>query len=75
MEEQLKKLEDRVSNLEKSGGVVPPKKEKKPRKPNAFNIFMKEEIANIKGTTPGITHQAAFSKAAENWSAKKVAVA
>jgi hypothetical protein len=75
MEDQLKKLEERISKLEKSGGAeAAPKKEKKPRKPNSFNIFMKDEIAKIKSETPGITHQQAFSKAAVNWTAKKVAV-
>ena len=68
MEEQLKELQDRVARLE---SATPGKKEKRTRKPNAFNIFMSEEIGKVKEAEPGISHKEAFSKAAAHWGAHK----
>tara|TARA_B100000795_G_scaffold269733_1_gene260115 strand:+ start:2808 stop:2996 length:189 start_codon:yes stop_codon:yes gene_type:complete len=41
------------------------------RKPTKYNLYMKSEIKKLKGANPKITHQEAFKKAANNWSANK----
>ncbi|KAG8080033.1 hypothetical protein GUJ93_ZPchr0007g4576 [Zizania palustris] len=43
----------------------PPRR--RPRKPSAYNCFVKEEIKRIKGMEPNITHRQAFITAAKNW--------
>jgi hypothetical protein len=74
----MNELVERVARLEKAMvGTVPEpvvKKEKAVRKPNAFNIYMKEEISKLKVADSALTHQQAFIKAAANWSAKKAEV-
>lgn len=47
----------------------------KPPRNSPYNDFMKVEIARIKAVTPGIAHKDAFSQAANNWKASKVAKA
>ncbi|KAJ1687332.1 hypothetical protein LUZ63_018722 [Rhynchospora breviuscula] len=47
--------------------VVKPDPEKKYRRPSAYNCFMREEIALIKASKPGIPHRDDFRMAAENW--------
>ncbi|KAI3655170.1 hypothetical protein MP638_003353, partial [Amoeboaphelidium occidentale] len=46
------------------------KKEKKeggPKKPSAYNLFMKDELARVKKDHPNLDHKEAFKKAAGNW--------
>jgi hypothetical protein len=38
-----------------------------PRQPSAYNLFMKTEIARIKGLQPELSHKEAFKEAAKNW--------
>lgn len=47
------------------------KKDKVPRAPSAYNLFMKSELAKIKKANPKMEHKEAFTKAAKNWSANK----
>lgn len=68
-EEQIKILEERVKALESKMGGAP--KSKKPRKPSAFNNFMKETIPKVKEENPTISHSEAFKKAASMWKDQK----
>ncbi|KAJ3070707.1 hypothetical protein HDU98_006254 [Podochytrium sp. JEL0797] len=43
------------------------KVEKAPRKPSAYNLFMKTELPKVKIADPTITHKDAFKVAAGNW--------
>lgn len=61
-------LEKRIEALEKS---QKPKKERAPREPSAFNIFMKKTIAEIKKETPDIAHSEAWSQATAKWKESK----
>jgi hypothetical protein len=64
----IKKLEERVSDLEsKTSGV--PKKERKPRKPSEYNDFIKDYFS--KNKDPKKTHKELFGEAAKAWSSKK----
>merc|ERR1740130_470168 len=47
------------------------KKEKVPRAPSAYNIFMKSEIAKVKKADPKLDHKLAFTKAAGGWATSK----
>ena len=47
------------------------KKEKKTRAPNAYNLFMKDEVARLKGEKPGLSNQEAFKMGAANWKKQK----
>ena len=40
---------------------------KKPRKPSAYNQYMKKELAKLKKKHPRTNHQARFKKAAKSW--------
>jgi len=40
---------------------------KKPRKPSAYNQYMKKELARLKKKHPRTNHQARFKKAAKSW--------
>jgi hypothetical protein len=51
--------------LEKKFGQ---KKEKKTRAPNAYNLFMKDEVAKLKAKDPSLKNQDAFKQSAANWS-------
>ncbi|KAJ3101054.1 hypothetical protein HDU97_001697 [Phlyctochytrium planicorne] len=44
-----------------------PKKEKAPRKPSAYNTYMKAALPKIKAADPSLSHKEAFKKAAEQW--------
>ena len=69
---ELKKLQDRVSELEKNGsGTKKEKKEKKPRKPTVFQLYMKVNIAKVKSENPNMTHKEAFSEAAKRYTESK----
>ncbi|KAJ3073596.1 hypothetical protein HDU98_001191 [Podochytrium sp. JEL0797] len=43
------------------------KGEKVPRKPSAYNLFMKTELPKVKVADPTLTHKDAFKVAAGNW--------
>lgn len=47
------------------------KKEKAPREPSAYNIFMKAEIAKVKKAKPDLEHKLAFKEAASGWATSK----
>ncbi|KAJ3702478.1 hypothetical protein LUZ61_006183 [Rhynchospora tenuis] len=47
--------------------VVKPDPIKELRRPSAYNCFMREEIARIQASIPGIPHREAFIMASENW--------
>ena len=46
-------------------------KEKAPRAPSAYNVFMKAEIAKVKAADPKLEHKEAFKQAAANWATSK----
>jgi hypothetical protein len=56
--------------IKKSAGKKE-KKEKTPRAPSAYNIFMKSEIAKVKKANPKFEHKEAFAAAAANWGKAK----
>ncbi|KAJ3055022.1 hypothetical protein BCR33DRAFT_711422 [Rhizoclosmatium globosum] len=43
------------------------KKEKAPRAPSPYNIFMKTELPKVKAADPSLSHKEAFKVAASNW--------
>ena len=52
----------------------PPKKDTKdktPRAPSAYNIFMKKELTKLKEKHPQMDHKERFKLAANNWSKEK----
>jgi len=63
----IKKLEQRVSNLENKFGSKP---DKKPRKKTEYNIFVQDYIAKHKD--PKKNHLELFSEAAKAWTKNKV---
>jgi len=70
-EEKIELLEERLKILEEKASFGKEKKPKKPRKPTAFNIFMKDAIAKVKKENPTITHNDAFKMATTMWSEQK----
>jgi len=42
-----------------------------PREPNAYNLYMKDKIAELKKTDPTITNKEAFIKGASAWNDDK----
>lgn len=64
LQKEIDEMRKEIAGL-KSGAK--PKKEKKPRAPSAFNLYMKEAIPSVKAANPGISHGDAFKKAAEEW--------
>jgi hypothetical protein len=70
IEKLRKEVEKLRAEVEELINMKSAKKPKKPRKPSSFNIFMKNEIPNIKKKNPKLSHMEAFKKAAENWKAK-----
>ena len=71
IEERIQLLEDTVSGLKKNELVqlVPPKKEKKPREPSKYNIFVQEYISKNKDSNK--SHKELFSEAAKAWQLKE----
>ena len=65
---EIKKLQDRVLELEKTDKSFDKKgkekKEKKPRKPTVFQLYMKDNIPKVKANNPTMTHKQAFSETA-----------
>lgn len=48
-----------------------PKEDKKPRAPSAYNIYMKEKMAELKETHPDLNNIERMKMAAEEWSKSK----
>jgi hypothetical protein len=67
-DETIKKLEQRVTDLESKIKV---KKERKTREPSEYNKFMKDFIS--KNKDPKKTHPELFAEAAKAWGLKKKA--
>ena len=65
--ELIKKLDQRISELETKMGK--PKKEKKPRKPSEYNMFVKNYIS--KNKDPKKDHKEIFADAVKAWNIKK----
>lgn len=65
--ELIKKLDQRISELETKMGK--PQKEKKPRKPSEYNLFVKEYIS--KNKNPKKDHKEIFADAVKAWNTKK----
>ncbi|KAI9203018.1 uncharacterized protein BJ171DRAFT_511567 [Polychytrium aggregatum] len=40
---------------------------KSARKPNPYNVFMKDELKKLKDANPSLSHREAFKQAASNW--------
>ena len=68
---EIKKLQERVSELESCKNNTKKKKDKIPRKPTAFQLYMKETIPTVKSENPLMTHREAFSEAAKRYTENK----
>jgi hypothetical protein len=68
-EDTLKKLEQRVAELESKLGEKPVKAPRAPRKPSEYNTFMGEYIAKNKSDKK--SHKDLFAEAVKAWNAKK----
>ena len=44
-----------------------PRRERKPREPSSYNVFIREEIPRLKREDPSLNHRDAFKAAARNW--------
>lgn len=77
MDKKIEDLEKKVAVLEEKCKTIdnlPKSKEKKqstPRKPTAFNIYMKKKIKELKTANPELKHSDAFKDAAKLWSEEK----
>ena len=65
--ELIKKLDQRITDLESKMGK--PQKEKKPRKPSEYNIFVKDYLS--KNKDPKKDHKELFADAVKAWNTKK----
>ena len=63
----IKKLDQRITDLESKMGK--PQKERKPRKPSEYNIFVKDYLS--KNKDPKKDHKELFSDAVKAWNTKK----
>ena len=69
-EESIKKIDQRVKDLEKLlSSSRQTKKEKKPRKKSEYNIFVQKYIS--KNKDPSKSHKELFSDAAKAWGESK----
>ena len=64
--ERIDQLEKRLAALEK-GTVTKPKKDKVPRKPSAYNIFMKKQLGIEKKNSPELKHKDHWKNATAAW--------
>jgi hypothetical protein len=64
--EKFTELESRINEM----GKVKPVKEKKPRKPSEYNIFMGKFMADDKKKNPDKPHTQRFTDATKAWSEK-----
>jgi hypothetical protein len=73
MSDDYKKLEKKFTDLEErvnAMGKVKPVKDKKPRKPSEYNIFMGKFMADDKKKNPDKEHSVRFKDAAVAWTEK-----
>lgn len=68
LEQRLKALEESMDD-KKEKTVV--KKEKKTRKPSAYNEFIGKTIKELKSKNEKLTHKEAFSEAVKEWNKNK----
>jgi len=68
-DETIKKLEQRVAELESKIGNKKEKAPRAPRKPSEYNTFMGEYIAKNKSDKK--SHKELFAEAVKEWNAKK----
>jgi len=68
-DENYKKLEQRINDLEMKMGEKKEKLPRKPRKPSEYNTFMGEYIAKNKSDKK--SHKDLFAEAVKAWNAKK----
>jgi len=68
-QELIKKLEQRVNDLESKFGNSTKKEPRKPRKPSEYNIFMGEYMSKNKSDKK--SHKDLFSEAVKAWNNKK----
>lgn len=59
------------SPVEKKQSPEKNTKDKTPRPPSAYNIFMKKELTKLKDKHPQMDHKERFKLAANNWSKEK----
>ena len=72
--EKFTDLEQKFTNLEQkvnAMGKVKPVKDKKPRKPSEYNIFMKKFLTDDKKKNPDRTHAERFTEGAKAWGLKE----
>ena len=65
--EKFTELEERINGM----GKVKPVKDKKPRKPSEYNIFMGKFMADDKKKNPDKLHTQRFIDATKAWGEKK----
>ena len=71
--EKFTDLEQKFTNLEQkvnAMGKVKPVKDKKPRKPSEYNIFMKKFLMDDKKKNPDRIHSERFAEGAKAWKQK-----
>jgi hypothetical protein len=68
-DETIKKLEQRLSDLESRFDKQPPKAPKPPRAPSEYNKFMADYVA--KNKDPKKPHKELFAEAVKAWNLKK----
>ena len=66
LEDKFTKLEEKVNEM----GKVKPVKEKKPRKPSEYNIFMGKYMSDDKKKNPDKPHTQRFTDATKAWGEK-----
>jgi len=69
--ERIKNLEDKIKLLETKFSDNKVKKEKVPRKPSAYNVFMQNFISDLKKEQgDNYNHKTAFKLGAAEWKNK-----
>jgi FMN phosphatase YigB (HAD superfamily) len=69
---EIELLKERIEKLEKlENGSQKVVKDKKPRKPSAYNDFMKKYISDEKKKDASKTHQELFAAGAKAWGLQK----
>lgn len=58
---------DRFHNPQSGRVAKVPKRERKPREPSSYNVFIRDEIPKLKRSDPSLNHRDAFKLAARNW--------
>ena len=64
-------FEDYKKEATKKFGGAKVMKEKKTRAPNAYNLYMKEQVAELKKRDPTLSNQNAFKMGAAAWTKQK----